>query len=148
MLFGSTPGLKNSQAASWLPRIAKEGLRGFFAATIADRLPLDQVPGSARLVHRRGGEERPRLDRALRRPDEFARMERAARRDQVPDAGRHPGGETVGSIKNYDVMIERIPDVQAITYEGMPHNICDADPDRCAADVLAFLRWRFGQPAC
>ena len=23
-------------------------------------------------------------------------------------------------------MIERIPDVQAITYEGMPHNICDA----------------------
>ena len=45
-------------------------------------------------------------------------------------------------------MIERIPDVQAITYEGMPHNICDADPDRCAADVLAFLRWRFGRPAC
>jgi pimeloyl-ACP methyl ester carboxylesterase len=44
MLFGSTAGLKNSQAASWLPRIAKEGLRGFFAATIADRLPLDQVP--------------------------------------------------------------------------------------------------------
>ena len=44
MLFGSTAGLKNSQAASWLPRIAKEGLRNFFAETIADRLPLDQVP--------------------------------------------------------------------------------------------------------
>ena len=58
-----------------------------------------------------------------------------------------PGGETVGSIRNYDVMIERIPDVQAITYEHMPHNICDAVPDRCAADVLAFLRWRFGLPA-
>jgi pimeloyl-ACP methyl ester carboxylesterase len=58
-----------------------------------------------------------------------------------------PGGETVGSIKNYDVMIDRIPDVQAITYEGMPHNICDAVPDRCVADVIAFLRWRFGMPA-
>jgi len=58
-----------------------------------------------------------------------------------------PGNETVGSIKNYDVMIDRIPDVQAITYEGMPHNICDAVPDRCVTDVLAFLRWRFGLPA-
>ena len=44
MLFGSTAGLKNSQAASWLPRIAQEGLRSFFGATIADRLPLDKVP--------------------------------------------------------------------------------------------------------
>ncbi len=30
---------------------------------------------------------------------------------------------------------------------GLPHNICDAVPDRCAADVLAFLRRRFGLPA-
>jgi 3-oxoadipate enol-lactonase len=44
-------------------------------------------------------------------------------------------------------MIERIPDVQAIAYEHLPHNICDAVPDRCVADVLAFLRWRFGLPA-
>src|SRR5215813_4914506 len=44
MLFGSTAGLRNSQAATWLPRIAKEGLRSFFGATIADRLPLDKVP--------------------------------------------------------------------------------------------------------
>jgi len=25
--------------------------------------------------------------------------------------------------------------------------MCDAVPDRCAADVIAFLRWRFGMPA-
>ena len=46
MLFGSTPGLKNSQAPSWIPQIAAKGLRGFLAETIAERLPLDQVePG-------------------------------------------------------------------------------------------------------
>ena len=50
------------------------------------------------------------------------------------------------STELYDVMIERIPDSQAIAYEGMPHNICDAAPDRCVEDVLAFLRWRFGEP--
>ncbi len=46
MLFGSTPGLKNSQAPSWIPQIEAKGLRAFLAETIADRLPLDQVdPG-------------------------------------------------------------------------------------------------------
>jgi pimeloyl-ACP methyl ester carboxylesterase len=44
MLFGSTPGLKNSQAATWLPRVAKEGLRAFLADTISDRFPVGKVP--------------------------------------------------------------------------------------------------------
>jgi 3-oxoadipate enol-lactonase len=149
MLFGSTAGLKNSQAASWLPRIAKEGLRNFFAETIADRLPLDRVPK---------GLPGWFIDEAAKNdPAWIARfvglMSSLEWGDKVgaikcPTLLVIPGGETVGSIHNYDVMIERIPDVQAITYEGMPHNICDADPDRCAADVLAFLRWRFGRPAC
>src|SRR5499433_3149479 len=46
MLFGSTPGLKHSQAPSWIPQIRAKGLREFLAETIADRLPLDKVdPG-------------------------------------------------------------------------------------------------------
>src|SRR5271166_5815738 len=44
MLFGSTPGLKNSQAREWLPRVAKEGLRNFLAATIEDRFPSGHDP--------------------------------------------------------------------------------------------------------
>src|SRR6516162_1863193 len=43
MLFGSTPGLKNSQAPSWIPQIEAKGLRPFLGETIADRLPLGQV---------------------------------------------------------------------------------------------------------
>jgi pimeloyl-ACP methyl ester carboxylesterase len=149
MLFGSTAGLRNSQAASWLPRIAKEGLRDFFAATIADRLPLDQVPkGLVDLVRRRDGQERPRLDHALRRADELARMGDKVGAIKCPTLLVIPGGETVGSIRNYDVMIERIPDVQAITYEALPHNICDCRPRplRRRRDS-PFLRWRFGLPA-
>jgi pimeloyl-ACP methyl ester carboxylesterase len=46
MLFGSTPGLKNSQAPSWISQIQAKGMRPFLAETIADRLPLDKVdPG-------------------------------------------------------------------------------------------------------
>jgi pimeloyl-ACP methyl ester carboxylesterase len=54
-----------------------------------------------------------------------------------------PGAETVGGTDNYDVMRARIPDVEFLSYEGLPHNICDAVPDRCADDVLAFLGRRF-----
>jgi pimeloyl-ACP methyl ester carboxylesterase len=148
MLFGSTAGLKNSQAASWLPRIAKEGLRNFFAETIADRLPLDQVPkGLVTWFVDETAKNDPAwiarfvgLMSSLEWGDQVGRL-------KCPTLLVIPGGETVGSIRNYDVMIERIPDVQAITYEGMPHNICDAVPDRCVADVTAFLRWRFGLPA-
>ena len=44
-LFGSTPGLKNSQAPSWIPQIQAKGLRGFLAETIRDRLPAEADPG-------------------------------------------------------------------------------------------------------
>ena len=57
-----------------------------------------------------------------------------------------PGAETVGSVATYDVMRERIPDVQLIAYEGLPHNIGESAPERCAEDVLAFLRRRLGLP--
>ena len=54
-----------------------------------------------------------------------------------------PGAETVGGTQNYEIMRAKIPDCELITYEGLPHNICDIVPDRCAADILAFLRRRF-----
>jgi len=53
-----------------------------------------------------------------------------------------PGAETVGSLVNYDPF-RRLADVEFKTYEGMPHNICDAVPDRCAAGLKDFLRRRF-----
>ncbi len=46
-LFGSTPGLKNSQAPSWIPQIQAKGMRGFLAETIRDRLPADADPASS-----------------------------------------------------------------------------------------------------
>src|SRR4029077_20372801 len=47
MLFGSTPGLKNSQAPSWIPQIQAKGLRPFLAETIRDRPPAGGRPGAA-----------------------------------------------------------------------------------------------------
>jgi pimeloyl-ACP methyl ester carboxylesterase len=147
MLFGSTPGLKNSQAASWIPRVAKDGLRKFLADTISDRFPVDRTD--------------PRhiewfLDEAAKNDTAYiARfvglMSSLEWSDQLhrikcPTLVVYPGAETVGSTHNYDAMRDRIPDVEMISYEGLPHNICDSVPDRCADDVLKFLEKRFGKP--
>ncbi len=147
MLFGSTPGLKHSQAVTWLPRVAKEGLRHFLADTIADRFPVERTD--------------PRhiewfLDEAAKNDPAFigrfiglmTTLDWSDRLHEIkcPTLVVYPGAETVGSTRAYDAMRERIPDVQGISYEGMPHNICDSLPERCADDVLAFLRRRFGAP--
>src|SRR6202008_3535659 len=55
-----------------------------------------------------------------------------------------PGAEPIGSTANYEPVRPHVRDVEMRVYEGAPHNICDAFPDRCAADVLDFLGRRFG----
>jgi len=144
MLFGSTPGLKHSQAATWLPRVAKEGLRPFLAATISDRFPVDRTDprhiewfldeaakNDTAYIGRFVG-----LMTTLWWADELPRI-------KCPTLLVMPGAETVGSTQNYEIMRSKIPDCELIAYEGLPHNICDIAPDRCADDIIAFLRRRF-----
>ena len=145
MLFGSTPGLKNSQAPSWIPQIQAKGLRAFLAETIAERLPLDQVdPGFVEWF----------LDEAARNdPAYIAKFvllmasydwsEQLAR-IRCPTLVVVPGAEPIGSTANYEPFRRLVPDVEMRVYDGAPHNICDAFPDRCAAAVLDFLSRRFG----
>jgi len=148
ILFGSTPGLKHSQAASeWLPRVARDGLRKFLADTIADRFAVERTD--------------PRqiawfLDEAAKNDTAFigrfiglmASLDWSERLGEIrcPTLVVYPGAETVGSTRNYEVMRERIADVEMVCYDGEPHNICDSLPDRCVDDVLSFLQRRLGAP--
>jgi pimeloyl-ACP methyl ester carboxylesterase len=145
MLFGSTPGLKHSQAATWLPRVAKEGLRPFLAATISDRFPVDRTdPRHIEwFLDEAAKNDVPYLARFI---GLMTTLDWSDRLPEIkcPTLIVYPGAETVGSARAYDAMAARIPDAEVISYEGMPHNICDSLPDRCADDVLAFLRRRFG----
>jgi 3-oxoadipate enol-lactonase len=145
MLFGSTPGLKHSQAPSWIPQIQAKGMRAFLAETIADRLPLDQVdPGLVEWF----------LDEAAKNdPSYIAKFvllmasydwSDQLHRIQCPTLVVVPGAEPIGSTANYEPFRRHVRDVEMRVYEGAPHNICDAFPDRCAGDVLDFLGRRFG----
>jgi len=141
-LFGSTPGLKNSQAPSWIPQIQAKGLRAFLAETIADRLPEDADPGLIQWFLDEAGNNDPGyiakfvlLMASYDWSGEVARI-------RAPTLVVIPGGETVGSVANYEPF-RRLGDVEFRVYDGLPHNICDAVPDRCAGDVRDFLRRRF-----
>ena len=142
-LFGSTPGLKNSQAHTWLPRVAKEGLRNFLAATIEDRFPHGHDAGHIEwFLDEAGKNDTAYIGRfvglmtTLWWADELPRI-------KCPTLLVMPGAETVGGTENYQIMREKIPDCELIAYEGLPHNICDIVPDRCATDILAFLHRMF-----
>jgi pimeloyl-ACP methyl ester carboxylesterase len=142
-LFGSTPGLKNSQAPSWIPQIQAKGLRGFLAETIRDRLAADADPGLVEWFLDEAAKNDPAyigkfvlLMASYDWSDEVGRI-------RCPTMVVIPGAETVGSIANYDAF-KKLPDVEFRVYDGLPHNICDAVPDRCANDVRDFLQRRFG----
>ncbi len=143
ILFGSTPGLRNSQANTWLPRVAREGLRGFLAATFADRFPPGHDPGNVAWF----------LDEAGKNDDAYIVRFVGLMASQwwMDDLSRiacptllvAPGAETVGHGGDYLEMQKRIPDCDLITYAGLPHNICDIVPDRCAADIIGWHGRRF-----
>ncbi|MGD9616611.1 MAG: alpha/beta fold hydrolase [Alphaproteobacteria bacterium] len=142
-LFGSTPGLKQSQAPSWVPRIQAKGLRGFLAETIRDRLPEDADPGLVEWFLDEAAKNDPAyigkfvlLMAGYDWSDEVQKI-------TCPTLVVIPGAETVGTLANYDPF-RRLADVEFRTYDGLPHNICDSVPDRCAADVRDFLHRRFG----
>ena len=145
MLFGSTPGLKNSQAPSWIPQIQTKGLRAFLAETITERLPLDQVdPGLVEWFLDEAAKNDPAyigkfvlLMASYDWSGELARI-------GCPTLVVVPGAEPIGSTANYEPFRRLVRDVEMRVYDGAPHNICDAFPDRCAADVLDFLTRRFG----
>src|SRR5579864_6592559 len=141
-LFGSTPGLKNSQAPSWIPQIEAKGLRGFLAETIRDRLPADADPGLVEWFLDEAACNDPayigRFVLLMASHDWSAEVTRI----RVPTLVVIPGAETVGSIANYEPF-RQLADVEIRIYDGLPHNICDSAPDRCAEDLRDFLHRRF-----
>jgi 3-oxoadipate enol-lactonase len=142
-LFGSTPGLKQSRAPSWIPQIQAKGLRGFLAETIRDRLPEDADPGLVEWFLDEAAKNDPayigKFVLLMASYDWSGEVQKI----RVPTLVVIPGAETVGTVANYDPF-RRLADVEFRIYEGLPHNICDSVPDRCAADLRDFLHQRFG----
>ncbi len=141
--FASTPGLKpsNVDAATWVAQIRQKGLRRFLADTIADRFDLARVdPGFIEWF----------LDESSQTNVEWlARfIPLMASVDLTEELGGIrcpmlavvPDHDPISSMSQYEVIRQRVRDVDFVVYERLPHNITDAVPDRCAEELRRFLR--------
>lgn len=137
-LFGSAPGLKHSQALSWIPIVQEKGLRCFLAETITDRFPIDECdPDLVEwFLDQAGGNDPDYIARFIGLmadqdwSDEVARI-RCSTMVVMPGLGK------IGDHSEYAPM-RAIPKVVMRTYENTPHNVWDFMPERCVADVIDF----------
>jgi pimeloyl-ACP methyl ester carboxylesterase len=84
-LYAATPGLKNSQAHTWIPRVQEVGLKKFLAETIHERFDDQADPQLVRwFIEQAGSNDRHSSAASCCM---YATSWRAAR-DQVPDAHR------------------------------------------------------------
>lgn len=144
LLFGSTTGLKGTNATTWIPRVQKEGLRPFLEDTIGYRFDLKTTdPRIVKFfldeVEKNDIGFIARFIPLMTTVDTTNDLPRIA----CPVLCVIPGKETETGVRNYDAMRTRIRDVTVREFAGVAHNMMDAMPDACAAEALAFLKARF-----
>jgi len=59
---------------------------------------------------------------------------------QCPTLIVAPGGDPIHLIDEYELLREKIKRCEFVVYDKLPHNITDTVPDRCAQELLRFLK--------
>ena len=138
-LFAASPGLAGTQATGWVARFQRDGIERFIRETIADRFPADQDPGFLEWFPQDMGRNDPAFIGRFVNHMSSRNWAGDLPLIQCPTLLVAPGAEPIGHHGLYEGMRDAIPNARLITYDGMPHNVGDAVPERCARDVLAFL---------
>ena len=140
--FAGTGGIKHAlqDQNSWVKRIGEKGLAAFLRETIADRVDLSSAdPGFVDwFIAESAKTPVPVLERFVPMMREFVVID-DLHRIRCPVLAVAPGGDPIHTVDNYRALPDRIPGCEFIVYEGLPHNITDAVPDRCAQDLRRFL---------
>lgn len=141
--FAGTGGIKHALQDQnvWVQRIGEKGLAAFLRDTIADRVDTQRAPPgfvdwfiaeSAKTSVELLGRFVPMM-RQFEVVDELHRI-------RCPTLALAPGADPIHKVETYRMLKDRIAHCEFIVYEGLPHNITDAVPDRCAEDYCRFLR--------
>lgn len=141
-VFAATPGIKhgNQDHSAWVARIGEKGVAQFLRETIADRMDLTQVASGfadwfIAEAARTPVEVLARFVPMMRTFDLLDEIERI----RCPVLAVAPGADPIHTVDQYRVLPERIKDCEFVVYDGLPHNITDAVPDRCARELARFL---------
>jgi pimeloyl-ACP methyl ester carboxylesterase len=140
--FAGTGGIRHAHQnqMSWVQRIGEQGLAGFLRETIADRVDLAIAqPGFVDwFIAESAKTPVAVLERFVPMMREFVVIDEL-HRIRCPVLAIAPGGDPIHPVENYRALPDRIPGCEFIVYDGLPHNITDAAPDRCAEDLKRFL---------
>jgi pimeloyl-ACP methyl ester carboxylesterase len=139
--FASTPGLKNSliDMDKWVSHIRAKGIRGFLEETIEERFP--NVADRGFLQWFVDDSARTNVDLFARFGPMMKAVDFTDRLHEIkcPMLNVVPGHDPLGAPGQYEVYRQHVPHCEFIVYEGLPHNITDSVPERCAQDLLRFL---------
>jgi 3-oxoadipate enol-lactonase len=122
-LFGSTPGLKNSHAPTWIPKIKDIGLKQFLTDTIDERFDSSADPDLVKWFIEQAGSNDPAF---------IARF--------VLHMSSHDFMDKIGHANAYREMNQRIAGSELVYYDTAAHNICDGYATRCVEDLMTFLK--------
>lgn len=138
-LFGATPGLKNSHAPTWIPKIGEMGLRNFLQSTIHERFDADADPNLvAWFIEQASSNDPTFLARFVLHMCTHDYMEEL-RVIRCPTLIVAAGHEPIGSAHAYEDMHQRIAGSELVYYDVTGHNICDGHAERCVAETMRFL---------
>lgn len=141
-LYGSTPGLKQSHAPTWIPKIQEIGLKQFLASTIQERFDENADPELVQWFIEQAGSNDPafiaRFVLHMCTHDFMDELPRIKCPTLIVAAGK----ESIGHAGAYEEMHKRIEDSELIYYDTFAHNICDGYAARCRDDLIAFLQRR------
>jgi 3-oxoadipate enol-lactonase len=142
-LFSTTPGLSHArptaQVPTWPAIVRAKGVGGLIADTVAARVDPTRVDaGFIRWMVEQAG----RMDREFtaRFLATIAALDLSGRLHEIkaPTLVVVAGADTVCSVEGYE-LLRRIPDHRWVVYDGQPHNITNAVPERCALELRRFL---------
>jgi 3-oxoadipate enol-lactonase len=140
--FAGTGGIRHAlqDQNNWVKRIGEQGLAVFLRETIADRVDLSRADAGFVDWFIAESAKTPVavLERFVPMMREFVVID-DLHRIRCPVLAVAPGGDPIHTVDNYRALPDRIPGTEFIVYEGLPHNITDAVPDRCAEDLKRFL---------
>src|ERR1700693_3832147 len=130
-LFGSTPGLKNSHAPTWIPKIKEIGLKQFLANTIDER--FDSSADSdlvAWFIEQAGSNDPAFIARFVLHMCTHDFME-DLRKVSAPTLIVAAGREQIGHASAYEQMRDRIAGSELSEIDTAGHNICDGYAGHC-----------------
>jgi hypothetical protein len=138
-VYGATPGLKNSHAPTWIPKIQQIGLKKFLSDTIHERFDETADPALvAWFIEQAGSNDPAFIARFVLHMCTHDFMEELVG-IKCPTLIVAAGKESIGHADAYEQMHKRIKGSELVYVDTAGHNICDGYAQRCAHELMSFL---------